>query len=150
MVIFVSGNLTISNTGALNRHMIDIDSNSYLAIIAGGNITFSNTIGNTCAYPTCTATSTNIDGVYIASGQLIVDDNNLNPHSSPDNMFVGEGTFVGWSGIDLQRTFDNTTSSLDRALNNTYATEVFTFRPDFNENTPEILRRANLVWQEVN
>ena len=150
MVIFVSGNATISNTGALNRHMIDIDSSSYLAIIAGGNITFDNTIGNTCAYPTCTTTNTNIDGVYIASGQLIVDDNNLNPHSSPDNMFVGEGTFVGWGGIDLQRTFDNTTSSLDRALNNTYATEVFTFRPDFTENTPEILRRANLVWQEVN
>ncbi len=150
MVIFVSGNVTISNTGALNRHMIDIDSNSYLAIIAGGNITFSNTIGNTCAYPTCTATSANIDGVYIASGQLIIDDNNLNPHTTPDNMFVGEGTFVGWGGIDLQRTFDNTTNGLDRALNNTYATEVFTFRPDFNENTPEILRRANLVWQEVN
>lgn len=147
-IIFVSGNVTINNTGAANRHIIDVADSGYLAIIAGGNITIANSVGNTCSYPTCGSTNTNIDGVYIASNQIIVDDDNND--ATADRMFVGEGTFVGWGGIDLQRTFDNTTNPLDRALNNTYATEVFHFRPDFNENTPEILRRPNLVWQEVN
>ncbi len=148
MIFFVSGNVTINNTGAANRHLIDIADGGYLAIIADGDITISDSVGNTCTYPTCTSTNANIDGVYVASNQLIIeDDGDIN---APDNMFVGEGTFVGWQGIDLRRTFDNEGSIFDTALNNTYATEMFNFRPDFNENTPEILQHPNLVWQEVN
>lgn len=148
-VIFVSGNVIIR--GAQNQHRLTVADGGYLAVIAGGNITFENTIGNTCSFPAgCSSTNTNIDGVYVASNQLIIADNGNG--ALPDNIFIGEGTFVGWNGIRLNRSFDVNSSGnvMNRALNNTYPTNIFRFRPDFNENTPEILRRPNLVWQEVN
>lgn len=148
-VIFVSGNVIVR--GTQNQHRLTVASGGYLAVIAGGNITFENTIGNTCSYPAgCSSTNTNVDGVYVASNQLIISDDGNGV--LPDNIFIGEGTFVGWNGIKLNRSFDVNSSGnpLNRALNNTYPTNLFRFRPDFTQNTPEILRRPNLVWQEVN
>lgn len=148
MIIFVDGDVHLRNAAAANRHLITVEQGGYLAIIATGDIIIYPGVGNDCSYPTCTTTDTNIDGVFVADGQIIVDDDANN--ATADRMFVGEGTFVGWGGVDLRRTFDNTANALDTALNNTYATEVFHFRPDFVQNTPEVLRRPNIVWQEVN
>jgi hypothetical protein len=147
VIIFVDGNVTIQNSGSPGDQVLDVEDGSYFSIIASENITFANNIGNVCAYPTCGST-TNIDGVYVATGDLIIADDG--DGAAPDNMFIGEGTFVGWGGIKLYRSFDNTGSSFDRALNNEYPTQLFKFRPDFNENTPEVLKHPSLVWQEVN
>lgn len=146
-IFFVNGNITFNNGSGLSQ-LINVEQGGYIAFIASENITFANTIGNVMTYPSGGSLGRNIAGVFVADNQIIVaDDGN---DATKDRLFVGEGTFVGWNGIDLQRTYDNTTSPLDRALNNTYPTEIFHFRPDFNENTPEIMLEPNLVWQEVN
>lgn len=145
-IIFVNGNVTINGTA--NQHRLTVADGGYFAIIASGNITFNNSVGNVCTFPSCSNTTTNIDGVYIASGDLIIEDDN--DDAVKDNIFIGEGTFVGWQGIQLNRSFDNTSDPIDRAINNEYPTNIFRFRPDFTENTPEVLRHPNIVWQEVN
>jgi len=147
IIIFVDGNVTIQNDGSVGDRVLEVEKGGYFAIIASGSITFENEIGNACSFPSCPSESTNIDGVYVASTRLIIEDDG--DDALVDNMFVGEGTFVGWEGINLNRSFD-TTSPIDRAINNEYPTERFIFRPDFNENTPELLKHPNLVWQEVN
>lgn len=146
-IIFVNGNVTI--TGATATFLINVAEGGYFAIIASGNITIANSIGNVCSYPDgCINMVTNLDGVYIASNQLIIADDGNN--ATKDNIFIGRGTFVGWNGIKLNRSFNNNANVLDAAINNEDPTNIFRFRPDFTKNTPEILRSPNLVWQEVN
>lgn len=145
-VFFVNGDITI--TGAEDTQALLVEDGGYAAFIASGNIIIEDSIGNDFSYTSPGSTAPNLDGVFVASGNLIIADDG--DGAAPDNMFVGTGTYVGWGGVQLNRSFDNTGYVLDRALNNEYPTNLFEFRPDFNENTPEILRRPNLVWQEVN
>ncbi|MBI2010089.1 MAG: hypothetical protein HYS86_02800, partial [Candidatus Chisholmbacteria bacterium] len=76
----------------------------------------------------------NLEGVYIANGTISTGES--------DTKFTGEGTFVGWSGVNLQRDFEDT-------RNNTEPVEVFRYRPDFKLNLPGFLRRPTIEWQEV-
>jgi hypothetical protein len=84
----------------------------------------------------------NIEGVFIANGRII-----LQSAGSDDKKFVGAGSFVGWSGVDLKRTFEK--GQLGRIRNNTTPVETFIYRPDFLLNTPELLKSTEMVWREV-
>lgn len=63
-----------------------------------------------------------------------------------DRKFIGAGTFVGWSGVELLRSFD---PGDDPTLNNTAPTETFVFRPDFIVNAPRIVKSAQMTWREI-
>jgi len=97
-----------------------------------------------------------IQGVFIADGKITVESNGKSSNPSrlasvgskecpigvvPDKKFVGEGTFVGWSGVDLQRDFDDR-CSFTKAWNARHPTEVFNYRPDFMQNAPEWMWRS--------
>jgi len=142
IVVFVNGDITFSSDPDTN--LITVEPGGFFGVIASGNITFDSSVGNTDP----TDTTPNIAGVFVADGLIKVD--GYSDDALKDNKFVGEGTFVGWSGFSLTRHYDNTTYPLDRALNNTNPIEVFNFRPDFNLNIPDIMMRPSLVWQEVN
>lgn len=147
IVIFVNGNLTFSSDPNLN--LITVAQGGFIGFIASGNITFDANIGNT----TATDSDPNIAGVFVADGLIKVNgysDAPLNDDTLKDNKFVGEGTFVGWSGFTLTRNYENTTNLLQKELNNTNPIEVFVFRPDFNKNIPDMMMRPSLIWQEVN
>ena len=148
LIYMVDGDIYFSSDSKPDTQIIDVEEGGYVAFIASGNIIFQNDVGNVLAFLVGGSTDTNIAGVFIADGIIEIADNG--DDAVKDNMFVGEGTFVGWNGINLERTYDNTSYALDTAINNEYPTELFHFRPDFNKNTPEIMLKPNLVWQEVN
>jgi hypothetical protein len=147
IVIFVNGDLTFSSTP--DTQMIDVSQGGFISFISDSDITFDPTVGNSSE----TDTSPNIAGVFIADGTININGYSeapLNDDTTKDNKFVGEGTFVGWTGFNLNRDYENTTNPLQKELNNTNPIEVFVFRPDFNLNIPNIMMRPSLVWQEVN
>lgn len=158
-VVFIPGNLTIqgptsNHNLSTQRELIKVTNGGYLAFIVGGNITFDSAIGyddtdGDYADVGLSATNApNIEGVYIASGNLIISSKDSGNPEPEDYKFVGAGTFVGWSGVQVQRKFDSS-DLLRRQLNNLSPTELFIHRPDFVTNTPDFLMRPNLTWQEV-
>jgi hypothetical protein len=102
-----------------------------------------------------------IQGVFFADGKIII---NRNPNGLidrvgsqicgsinsrlPDKKFVGEGTFVGWSGIELHRDF-NDHCSFTQSWNARSPAESFVYRPDFLLNVPDWMRRPVRLRQET-
>lgn len=117
IIILHDGNVTINGD-------IDAPVGSFFAVIASGTITFDPSV-------------TSAHGIYIADSIAF-------PSTGDENTelrFVGEGSFIGWDGISLER---------DRgSLNNVAPTEEFIFRPDFVINAPTGIRTPKLTWQEV-
>jgi hypothetical protein len=140
-VIFVNGNLTFSQTP---ETIITVQPGGFLAFIVSGDIIFDPTVGHTSTSDLVASNSLqpNIEGVFIANGRII-----LQSAGSDDKKFVGAGSFVGWSGVDLKRTFEK--GQLGRIRNNTTPVETFIYRPDFLLNTPELLKSTEMVWREV-
>jgi hypothetical protein len=102
-----------------------------------------------------------IQGVFFANGRIVVNRNpagllgavgsqtcGANNRRLPDKKFIGEGTFVGWSGIGLYRDFDDH-CSFTRSWNSRSATETFIYRPDFLINVPDWMRRPIRLRQET-
>jgi len=149
IIILVDGDITFSSDPDSDMDLITVQQGGFIGFISSENIIFDASVGN----DTVTDTNPNIAGVFVADGLIKVDgysDATTPDDTLKDNKFIGEGTFVGWSGFSLTRDYANTTNVLDKALNNTNPSEVFVFRPDFNRNIPDIMMRPNLVWQEVN
>ena len=134
-VVFVDGDLTIEDPGAVGE-LIKVAEGGFLAFIVSGDINIADSVGHSVL----TNTAGNVEGVYIADGTITVASN-----GSADNRFVGEGTFVGWTSVSLERTFDELTAN-----NDLYPVETFVYRPDLLKNTPEKMKRAQMLWQETN
>ena len=117
LFIIHDGNVTITSN-------INVEPGSYLGIVASGSITFASNV-------------TQVEGVYLADS--------LNIASTGDELteqqFVGEGTFVGWSSVSLNRDRGTT--------NNTAPSELFIFRPDFVIEAFDGVRLPEVRWQEV-
>lgn len=116
VIYLIKGNVTVSgNIG------VPTASPSFLAVIASGTITFNTNV-------------TNVDGWWVGDS--------LNfPTTGGENdvQFVGNGSFVGWSGISLSR---------DQGLtNNDQPSEKFVYRPDLVINAPAPLLQAKYVWR---
>ena len=128
IVIFVHGNLTINK-------QITVANGGFLAFIASGNVTIDPSLG--------TATSTSetplVEGVYIADGTFTVDTKGV---GVGDDKFIGAGTFVGWSGVNLLRDYRTITNS-------TKPVELFVSRPDFAINAPTTMKKPLYTWQEA-
>jgi len=140
-VIFVNGNLTITDPGDAQQ-LITVAPGGFLAFIVSGDINVDSSVGNN----TLTSTATNIEGVYIANGNINIQSKGA--AAGGDDRFVGAGTFVGWTSVNLDRDFDD--GSVRKAENNTKPVELFIFRPDFVQNTPERMTRSRYIWQETN
>jgi len=128
LIIFIDGNLTISES-------ISVDPGGFLAFIVTGNITISPNVGQADAASLEAA----VEGIFIADGQIIIQSDGDN--DIPDKKFVGEGSFIGWSGVSLGRDYEGN-------LNNQNPVELFRFRPDFVINAPEAMKSSHYVWQE--
>ena len=75
----------------------------------------------------------------MANGSIIISSN-----GGVDKRFIGEGTFVGWTDVEMLRDFN------DEDINGAYPTETFVYRPDFIKYTPEKMKRSQMIWQETN
>jgi len=150
LIVFVNGSLTI-NDATGDRRLIRADVGSYLAFIVSGNISINSNVGYTVpdTYPIVFArpgtVSPNVEGIYLANGTLTVASNGN--ASLPDKKFIGAGTFVGWGGVNLARTFDY--GVIGMAWHNFNPTETFIYRPDFLLNTPSVMKEPIHEWREV-
>jgi hypothetical protein len=128
-VVFVDGNLTVNA-------QITVAPGGFVAFIVKKNITFDSNLG----WSDPRNTQAIVAGVFVADQQIIV----AGKGGGNDLKFVGEGTFVGWGGVQLGRRFTPVQT------NNTYPTELFRYRPDFMDVVPARMTRPIYVWQETN
>lgn len=142
IVVFVNGNLTLSDPSSVAQ-LIRVEEGGFLAFIVRGNITIEPSVGNN---DNLTSLTPNVEGVYIADGTLGLPSKGI--AAGGDERFIGAGTFVGWTNVDIQRDFDN--GGQRKAENNTKPAAVFIYRPDFIVNLPEIMLRSSYIWQETN
>ncbi len=132
-VIIVDGDLSIEDPGTVGE-LITVDEGGFLAFIVSGDINIDENVGHS----TLTNTTGNIEGIYVADGNI-----NILSNGGLDKKFIGEGTFVGWSGVNLNRDFN---AGVD---NDSQPTETFIYRPDFIKNLPEKMLRSQMIRQEV-
>ena len=105
--VLVTGNITVPN-------------GAFLAIIAKGTIAFDPSVSQA-------------DGWYVAKNISVpCEDVGGDGCDKTDSQFLGNGTFVGWSGIALSRTRGIT--------NNTAPSEKFTYRQDLFLNAPKPMK----------
>ncbi len=151
-MIFVQNNLTIDSSTA-GEQIIQVAEGGFLAFIVGGDITVTGNVGYDAPDPVrdivfadpFAGAAPNIEGVFIADGNLTIDTLGTTVH---DNKFIGAGTFVGWSGVLLNRNYAEA-GGLYRTYNNKNPVSVFIYRPDLLVNFPEKMKEAQYEWQEV-
>jgi len=109
--INVEANIEISGT-----------TNASLLMVASGTITFTGEV-------------TSAMGAYIADQIVVEDDGDTN------QQFIGQGSFIGWGSIFLNRDLD-----ID---NNTNPGELFIYKPEFIYYLPDLVKRPLYDWHEV-
>jgi hypothetical protein len=132
ITVIVNGNLTLtdpSNAGQLTS----VAEGGFLAFIVSGNIEVDQTLGNASA-----VTTPNLEGLFVADGTLTIE---TTGDTATEQRFVGAGTYVGWSGVELDRDVGLPTS-------NTVPSEQFIFRPDLLRYAPARMLRPLYLWQE--
>ncbi len=134
IVIFVNGNLEIRNT-------IRVAQGGFLSFIVKGNIIIDPSVGN----DDIADNTPNVEGMFVANGSIRLP--GVGVAQGGDKRFVGAGTFVGWSGIVMERDYDDGVDR--RLLNNTNPTELFIYRPDLVLRTPAQMRAPRYQWREV-
>jgi hypothetical protein len=141
-VIFIEGNLTLTDGDGSSDQLINVEEGGFLAFIVSGNIIINESLGNA----TLTDTTSNVEGVFIADGTLTVESRGT--AAGGDDRFVAEGSYIGWSGVNLDRDFsDGATRSTE---NTNKPIELFIYRPDFLVNMPDIMLVPIRIWQETN
>lgn len=146
IVIFVDGDLIID--GNPNTKLFDVKEGGYLGFIVSGKIAIRPNVGhdiNDTNEAVANELPPNISGVFIAENISVESDGSL---SNQDKKFIGEGTFVGWSSINLHRNFES--DDYGKRFHNGNPTELFIYRPSYMDTTPNFMKTPGLLWQEVN
>lgn len=154
LVIFVDGDLTLndSNIADANRKITSVAQGGFLAFFASGDIIVSADVGyeldplNPTTLTVSNANS-NLEGVFVANNNLVVQSKTAIGGTPPDRKFIGAGTFVGWNNVLLNRTFDD--DGVGPILSNYQAVENFIYRPDLLANWPVKMKASTSNWREV-
>lgn len=141
-VIFIDGNLTLADGDGSSDQLIDVAPGGFLGFIVSGDITIASSLGNV----TLTNTTPNVEGVFIADGEFTIESKGT--AAGGDDRIVLEGSYIGWSGVNLNRDFSDGGSRSSE--NNDKPVEVFIYRPDFLVYMPDILLVPIRIWQETN
>ncbi|PIR61766.1 MAG: hypothetical protein COU66_02015, partial [Candidatus Pacebacteria bacterium CG10_big_fil_rev_8_21_14_0_10_44_11] len=146
VIVLVEGDLTISNTNLVRRISVNKDTQSFLMFVVSGNIYLDKTLG----LSTFDGQDPLIEGIYLAYDKLIVQSNDASSATPADKKFVGDGSFIGLGGVELQRKFDRPDDPISNEDNAKSPIEQFNFRPDFVVNAPDALKQPGLTWAEIN
>lgn len=132
LIVFVTGDLTINNT------ILNLPNNDkgFLAFIVKGNININPNLGTDAPSSALDVTTlpADLEGVYIADGTIST--------GVGTKTLVGEGMFIGWGGLNLDRDYSS-------VANNTSPAMIFRYRPDLLLNTPKILKNYSYTWKET-
>lgn len=144
LVVFISGDLIIDDEPGAQHRLIAVDpAGGFLMFIVKGSVIVTPNVGyNTLFIDPADPSTPLIEGVFVADNTIWIQ----GYLSAPDRKFIGAGTFVGWTGVNLQRSFatDN-----NNAANNVAPAETFVFRPDFVARMPAPLKAAHTSIREV-
>ena len=143
IVIFVEHNLYLEDIFNVGN-LINVEKGGLLLFVVRGDILIDESVGNSDP----TLTTPNLAGLYVADGWIRV--NSDEDANTQDKRFIGEGSFIGHSGVDLNRSF-----APNSAVNLTTPAETFRFRPDFMNTihtSPDTkrLKPKRRLWQEAN
>lgn len=129
IAVFVSGNLTINGTSALN------DGSGFLAFFVGGNIAIDPSV-------TQAGGGYALEGIYLSDGSV---DTGTNSPSADSPLRI-RGMVVAWSGVALRRDLDPGRTT---GANNQTPAEYVEFAPDLVLTFPPTLLREGILWREV-
>lgn len=138
LVIFVKGNLFIKNR-------ITVNQGGFVAFITTGAIEVDASVADLDE----TSNTPLVSGVFVADGVLRIASNGPKNSNPGDGKFIGAGTFVGWSGIELLRDYRVASDANSGISSFNYPTELFLDRPDFALNMPVQMQRPSIDWREV-
>jgi len=145
IIVFIDGNLYLDDTSASEQKITTVETggNGFLAFFVKGNIIVSPNIGYNDVFTNPHVPNMAlVEGVFVADGTIEIS----GIPNNQDKKFIGAGTFVGWEGIKLSRSF---ATSGDNSLNNQSPSEIFIFRPDFLVNTPQEIKSAHFYRREI-
>ncbi|OGJ38334.1 MAG: hypothetical protein A2383_03695 [Candidatus Pacebacteria bacterium RIFOXYB1_FULL_39_46] len=145
IIVFLEGNLIIDDQPGAENRLITVErgGRGFLAFISQGDVIITPHVGYANVNTDSASPDTPlIEGVFITDGTIWVQSYLTNP----DKKFIAAGTFVGWTGINLQRSFAKLE---DNSVNNTTPTETFVFRPDFMVNIPTLMKSAHFNIREI-
>jgi len=145
IIVFINGDLNIDDTSGTDQQIITVEKGNigFLAFIVHGNINISANVGHTNAtFNPRTANAPLVEGVFITDKIIRID----GLQDVSDKKFIGAGTFVGWEGIQLNRSF---AVPGDNSVNNQEPAEVFIFRPDLTVNIPGKMKSAHFYAREI-
>jgi len=119
IVIFVDGYLNI------NQNIV-VPSTSFLAIIVNGDITFSKGVSKA-------------QGWFVADKEIVINGAAEADPAGDKVQFLGEGAFIGWEGVTLNRILDSIANPAEK----------FVSRPEFWLNAPEAFRFSQTYREEL-
>jgi|GEM_PF-6990059 len=103
VIIFVPGNLSFTNTsGNTTPKLTDVPVGSVLMFIVQGNIIVDSSVGYTDTTTNPTTAQPNLTGIFVADGQIVIQSDGN--LAVADRKFIGAGTFVGWGGAGSGNT----------------------------------------------
>jgi hypothetical protein len=115
LVLLKSGSLTVNGD-------IEVDNGGFLMVVASGTITINSDVDI-------------VHGIFIADKIEFVD-------GSGEDTLEAQGTFVGWTSVNMARDIGGSASALNPSI-------LFTFRPDFLIHAPDFVKRILYDWQQV-
>jgi hypothetical protein len=119
-VYFIDGNLSF---GPLSS--VTVLNGEFIAFIVKGDIIVDPAV-------------TNLQGMFLTNKTITIN-RAVNPID--EKQFVGQGMFIGWGGVSLNRDLG--------ADNATMPAEKFIYRPDLVINAPDWFRQTGYEWREV-
>jgi hypothetical protein len=134
VVVVVDGNLTLADAAGV-ENLVDVADGGFLLFVVSGDVVVESSVGNAAD----TDDTANLEGLYVADGQIVVQST---ANTTTEERFVGEGSFVGWQGFNLQRDLSN-------QRQDAIPTTLFRYRPDLLLNAPAYLEEPAQTWQEV-
>jgi hypothetical protein len=147
VVVLVDGNLIFDDDHDLEQ-IVTVDPGGFVAFIASGDMTITSDVGydayNLAPFESPDGTNANLEGVYVADGTLTV----AGTTDARDEKFIGEGSFVGWTGVEISRDYSQPLTAYG-AYNSFNPVAHFVSRPDLMINTPIEMQEAQLEWQET-
>ncbi len=138
-----AGTVTFANSSG-NSSIITAN-NSFFGLFSTGSIIIENSVGSSTPQsgaslsPALTGIFFSNDSVGTPNSGKITIESTGDPTS--EKQFVGSGSFIGCSGVDLER-------ELTSAYNDAFSSEVFMFNPSLLRNFPMALQEAHVSWSE--
>lgn len=163
-IIFVPGDLTIANNSNNLSQVLSVANGGFIAFFVKGDIIIEPSVGkaftgrsntsmpnaeNSGIGSSSSNTSADVAGIYVADGSITIQGNGI--AAEPDRRFIGEGSFVSKTAIELKRTYSRDATNLDwtKILAGFTPTEVFRHRPDIVLATPSELKQGIIQYQEI-